>query len=276
MSTTVSLPHRDPDPAVEDDHLANAPARSFEAPTLKDKIVSAGLWSAGLGWLVPALGSMTLVYGLVPAHRVNALGRAYCRVQIALTGSRWRSVVHPRVDPSRAYIFAQNHTNHFDHVLAYNATPHFKQGLELESHFKYPFYGWFMKARGTVPVRKGERGQTSDLTRRIKREIDEGRSILAFPEGTRTRTGRVTPFRKGIFYIARDLGVPIVPVAVTGAFDMMRAGSPIIRPGNEITVYCEEPVETAGVSDDALPALIERVRGAIKARVDAYWAERER
>lgn len=258
----------------DDDHLVPAPSRSFDPPTLTERLVSAGLWSAGLAWLVPSLGSMTLIYNVVPAHRVNALGRAYCKVQIALTGSRWRSVVHPNIDPNRPYIFAQNHTNHFDHVLAYNATPHFKQGLELESHFKYPVYGWFMKARGTVPVRKGARGQTSDLKDRIKREVDEGRSILAFPEGTRTRTGRVAPFRKGIFYIARDLGIPIVPVAVTGAFDLMRPGSLMLRPGNEITVYCEEPVETAGVSDEALPQVVESVRGAIKSRVDAYWAEK--
>jgi 1-acyl-sn-glycerol-3-phosphate acyltransferase len=259
----------------DEDHLVPAPARAFEEPSLKDKIISAGLWTAGLGWLAPALGSMALVYEVVPAHRVNVLGRAYCRVQIALTGNRWRAVVHPSVDPDRPYIFVQNHTNHYDHVLAYNATPHYKQGLELESHFKFPFYGRFMKARGTVPVKKGG-GQTSDLTQRIKREIDAGRSILAFPEGSRTRTGRVAPFRKGIFYIARDLGVPIVPVAVTGAFDVMRAGSPIIRPGNQITVYCDEPVETAGVSDEELPKLIEQVRGAMKARIEAYWADHGR
>jgi 1-acyl-sn-glycerol-3-phosphate acyltransferase len=259
---------------ADEELVVPVPARSFEEPTIVDRIVSAGLWAAGLAWLVPSLGSMTLLYKVVPAHRVDVLGRIYSRVQIALTGSRWRCVVHPAIDPNRQYIFAQNHTNHFDHVMAYNATPHYKQGLELETHFKYPFYGWFMKARGTVPVKKGERGQTAGLEARIKREIDEGRSILAFPEGTRTRTGRVGPFRKGIFVIARNLGVPIVPVAVTGTFDLMRPGSLIVRPGNQITVYCEEPVETAGVSDDELPALIERVRSVIAARIDAYWAER--
>lgn len=273
MSTTVPTPPRS---AADDDHLVPAPARSFEEPTMGDRLVSVGLWTIGLAWMVPSLGSMTLLYMLVPPQRLNVLGRAYCRVQIALTGSRWRAVVHPDIDPERPYIFVQNHTNHFDHVLAYNATPHYKQGLELESHFKYPFYGWFMKARGTVPVRKGARGQTSGLEARIKREIDDGRSILAFPEGTRTRTGRVGPFRKGIFYIARNLGVPIVPVAVTGAFDLMRPGSLVLRPGNELTVYCEKPVETAGIGDDEIPNLVERVREPIKARVEAYWAQREK
>jgi 1-acyl-sn-glycerol-3-phosphate acyltransferase len=252
-------------------HEEPVPSRSWDTPSLKDKAISAGLWAAGLGFLAPSLGAMTAVYSVVPAHRVNLLGRLYCKGQIALTGCKWRAVVHPDVDPDRAYIFAQNHTNHFDHVMLYNATPHFKQGLELESHFKYPFYGWFMKARGTLPVKKGQHGQSSELTARMGREIDEGRSILAFPEGTRTRDGRVAPFRKGIFFIARDLGVPIVPVAVTGSFDLMRAGSLMLRPGAEITVYCERPIATAGLSDAEIPALAERVRGVIAARVDAYW-----
>jgi 1-acyl-sn-glycerol-3-phosphate acyltransferase len=267
---------RDVLPLDDDSHLVPAPSRSFEPPTLKDKLVSVGLWTAGVSWLAPAMGAMTLVYSAVPAQRVNILGRLYCTVQIALTGSRWKAVVHPKVDPNRPYIFVQNHTNHFDHVMLYNATPHYKQGLELESHFKYPFYGWFMKARGTIPVKRGERGQTSDLVERMRREVEEGRSILAFPEGTRSRTGRVTAFRTGIFYIARELGVPIVPVAVTGSFDMMRPGSLIIRPGADITVYCEEPVETAGASEADVPRIAERVRSAVRARVDAYWAEREK
>ncbi len=251
------------------------PARSFEAPTAKDVAVSAALWGAGLGWLIPALGSLTAVYQVVPSHRIDWAGRLYCKVQIALTGSKWRAVVHPKVDPERPYIFAQNHTNHFDHVMLYNATPHFKQGLELESHFSYPFYGWFMKARGTVPVKRGSRGQTDELTARIGQEIDAGRSILSFPEGTRTRTGRVQPFRKGMFYVARDLGVPIVPVAVTGAFDLMRPGSLVLRPGNEITVFVEEPIEMAGATDEDIPALAAQAQAVVARRVDDYWAARE-
>lgn len=260
------------EPPIEE----RAPARSFEEPTLVDKAISAGLWGAGLGWLAPALGTMAMVYEVVPAHRVNFLGRAYCKVQIALTGSRWKAVVHPDIDPDRPYIFAQNHTNHYDHVMLYNATPHYKQGLELESHFDYPFYGRFMRNRGTIPVKKHRSGQTNDLVEKIGNEMREGRSILAFPEGTRTRTGRVGPFKKGIFHVARELGAPIVPVAVTGTFDLMRPGSWVIRPGNQLTVHCEKPIETVGLSEDDVPALTEEVRSVMSSRIDEYWAARER
>ena len=264
-----------PAPRAAEETQENAPARSFEDPSVVDHLISAGLWSAGLGWMVPSLGAMTAVYNVVPSWKVNVLGRLYCKGQIALTGSRWRAVVHPEVDPETPYLFAQNHTNHFDHVMLYNATPHYKQGLELESHFDIPFYGWFMKARGTVPVKKGRGGQTQEVLDRIGREIDEGRSILAFPEGTRTRSGRVGRFRRGMFFIARDLGVPIVPVAVTGSFDLMRPGSWVIRPGNEITVYCDKPVETAGLTDDEIHALADEVQATVAARVDAYWESRK-
>ena len=249
------------------------PARSFEEPSLKDIAVSAALWGAGLSWMVPSLGAMTALFQVVPSHKVNVLGRLYCKGQITLTGSRWRAVVHPDVDPERAYIFAQNHTNHYDHVMLYNATPHFKQGLELKDHFDYPFYGWFMKARGTLPVERGKRGQGAELTARMRTEIDEGRSILAFPEGSRTRDGRVQRFRTGIFHMAQQLGAPIVPVAVTGSFDLMRPGSFVIRPGNQITVYCEKPIETVGLTEEDVPELAKRVRDVVAARVDAYWDE---
>ena len=250
------------------------PARSLEPPTFRDRAISVALWGAGLSWLVPSLGTMSLVYRAVPSHRVNILGRIYCKVQIALTGNRWRAVVDPAVREETPYIFVQNHTNHFDHVMAYNATPHFKQGLELESHFDYPVYGGFMKARGTIGVRKGERGQTSSIHRGIAREIGAGRSVLAFPEGTRTTDGRVGRFRTGIFVIARDLGVPVVPVSVTGTFDMMRKGSLIIRPANQITVYCDAPIETAGASDDEIQEIADRARAMIAKRIDAYWEAR--
>ena len=106
--------------------------------------------------------------------------------------------------------------------------------------------------------------------------IDPGHSILAFPEGHRTRDGRVRSFKRGLFVVARDLGLPIVPVAVTGMQDVMSADSWVIRPGHTVTVHCEEPVETAGVSDEEIPALMARVRAPIVRHVEEYLAQRER
>jgi 1-acyl-sn-glycerol-3-phosphate acyltransferase len=207
-------------------------------------------------------------------RRYDRFSRLYCRGQVALSGSRWRAVVDPAVQPGRPYLFMQNHVNLLDHVTLYPATPHFKQGLELEEHFRIPVYGWFMKARGTIPVRRGRGGQSPEILDHMRREVARGHSILAFPEGTRTLDGRLGTLRKGTFFIARDLGLPIVPVSVTGMYDVLRKGSLVMRPGRQVTVYCDAPVETAGLTDDQIPALVERVGGVMQRRIDAYLASR--
>lgn len=239
-----------------------------------DYLKSAALWGAGVAWLVPMMAPMTLLNATIGPEKLERISRIYTRTQVALTGSKWRAVVHPDVDPAGVYLFAQNHTNHFDHVTLYAATPHFKQGVELESHFDYPVYGWFMKARGTIPVRPGSKGQTPEILARFQAEVAKGHSILAFPEGTRTPDGRVGRFRTGTFFIARDLGIPIVPVAVTGMYEVMRKGSYLLRPGHTVTVYVEKPIPTAGLRDDEIPALAVEVQRVVAARVDAYWREK--
>jgi 1-acyl-sn-glycerol-3-phosphate acyltransferase len=208
----------------------------------------------------------------VKPDRVQPLERLYCRLQLALTFNRQTHRVHPDVDSGAAYIFIQNHSSHLDHVAMYTATPHFKQGIELESHFDYPFYGWFMKARGTIPVPRDRAGALEALRGAVRAELDAGHSILGFPEGHRTKTGRVGPFYEGLFRIAIELGVPIVPVAVTGLFEVLHKGSLVIRPGNEIAVYVEEPIATKALTEDDIAGLRDRVRDAIARRVDAHFA----
>ncbi|MBK8173016.1 MAG: 1-acyl-sn-glycerol-3-phosphate acyltransferase [Sandaracinaceae bacterium] len=248
----------------------------LDEPTLKDKLISVALWGAGIAWIVPMMGSMTLLSMVTTPKKLDWLSRIYTRGQVFLTGSRLRVHVHPDVDPNGVYMFVQNHTNHFDHVTSYAATPQFKQGLELESHFKYPVYGWFMTARGTIPVRPGKEGQSPRIMKRMQEEVDAGHSILAFPEGTRTRDGRVGRFRSGVFFMARDLGISVVPISVTGMYEVMHKGSLVIRPGQTVTIHVGAPISMKGLSDDQVRVRTEEVRGIIAAHVDRHWEERAR
>jgi 1-acyl-sn-glycerol-3-phosphate acyltransferase len=242
-----------------------------EEATSFERLRSVFIWLLAGGFLLLMLPLLTFLHWLFGPDRLQWLERFYARTQLALTFNRQRHRVHPAVDPSTQYIFIQNHTSHLDHVALYTATPHFKQGIELETHFDYPFYGWFMKARGTIPVPKGRQGALDALRREIRTEVDRGHSILGFPEGHRTLTGRVGKFYDGIFRIAIELGVPIVPVAVTGLYDVLHKGSLVIRSGKVITVFVEEPISTAGLSEGDLDDLRDRVRDAIAKRVDAYF-----
>ena len=257
---------------------AGAPPAPVLLPpdTALDRLLSLGLWAAGLSWLVSLVSVQMLLMRFLHPRRIDPLARLYTRGQVALTGAGWRAVVHPDVDPGRAYMFFQNHTNHLDHCTAYAATPHFKQGIELEEHFRFPVYGRFMKQRGTIPVRRGSLGDLRELCERARAELDRGNSLLVFPEGTRTLDGRLGELQPGMFRVARMLGAAIVPVTVTGMYRVMRKGSLLIRPGHRVTVYCDQPIETAGLSVRQVPELMERVRAVISARLDAYWNGSER
>lgn len=271
------------EPLAEDPEAMAAPGPGTDpAPvvlppdTALDRVVSVGLWAAGLLWLASFMSAQMLLMLFLDPRRIDRLARLYTRGQVALTGSRWRAVVHPDIDPGRAYMFFQNHTNHLDHCTAYAATPHFKQGVELEEHFRFPVYGRFMKQRGTIPVRQGSLGDLRELSRRARAEMDKGNSLLVFPEGTRTLTGRLGELQPGMFRVARMLRAAIVPVTVTGMYRVMRKGSYLIRPGHQVTVYCDQPIETDGLSIRDIPQLMERVRSVMSARLDAHWAGADR
>jgi 1-acyl-sn-glycerol-3-phosphate acyltransferase len=105
----------------------------------------------------------------------------------------------------------------------------------------------------------------------MREELSAGHSLLIFPEGTRTVTGNLGELQPGLFRIVQQLGAPIVPVTVTGMYRVMRKGSYLIRPGHQVTVHCDEAIETAGLSRRDVPALVERVRSTMQGRLDAYW-----
>jgi 1-acyl-sn-glycerol-3-phosphate acyltransferase len=259
---------------IEESVIGNpVPARSLLPPTLWDRVVSVWLWTASIAWAAVVLPLTTFGCLIIGLDRMMPFQRLYTWGGLKAVGVDWHYVVDPKVDPKQAYLFAHNHTHLFDFLLLHNATPHYKLGVELEEHYKIPLYGWFMKARGGIAVKRGQKGQSAEVLAQAKKSTNLGRGILVFPEGTRTRDGRVGRFKTGSFFIARDLGIPVCPVTAVGAYDMMRKGSLIVRPA-KVTMYVDAPIETAGLSDDELVALAERVQGIVGERLDAEWRSR--
>ena len=181
--------------------MTRVPAATFEPPTLKTHATSAALWTVGLSYLAAVFPTMTLLSAAVGSENIEPLNRWYCRTQIRLTGARWRSVVDPQVDPKTPYMFLQNHTNQFDHVWMYDATPHFKQGVELASHFEYPIYGWFMRARGTIPVMPGREGQSPEVLRHRNARSGVRACVLGFG----VHRGLLSPIASTVRVVAEPL-----------------------------------------------------------------------
>ena len=127
-----------------------------------------------------------------------------------------------------------------------------------------PAAGARVPARRLRPDRPAEQGSGDAIARSRRRSIRDGNSFLIFPEGTRSKTGELLPFKKGGFLMAIKAQAPIVPVAVSGGRDAMRRGSKIIRPAT-VSIRVGAPIETAGMEMNDRDELIARVHERIEA-----------
>ena len=229
-------------------------------------------------WLVSAAHFFTVCPLLVllalvknPRHN-DGPQRWFSRNVVRLAGARVEARMSPGYDASRTSFFVVNHVSLFDPFVLYCAVPQYIRGLELESHFKIPAYGWLMKRFGNVPV--PDVRKPSDLKRMwrlTKAALDDGVSLAVFPEGKRTLDGRVGAFQDGAFRMAHHFGTPIVPVSVVGSFEWDHKGSWLLRP-SKIVVHIHDTIETAGLSREEIHSLRERVRGIIAAPIDEHLA----
>jgi 1-acyl-sn-glycerol-3-phosphate acyltransferase len=202
--------------------------------------------------------------------------RVFFRNVLRLAGVKYEVKRAPGFDRNCASIFICNHVNLFDAFVVYSAVPQFIRGLELESHFKIPAYGWMMKRFGNIPVSRG--GGPSQFKKTLERVLDyieNGISVVIFAEGTRTLNGRVGPFQKGGFVMAHQIGASIVPMSVCGSFQFNRKGSWMLRP-SKITVYLHDTISTKGLPKDALDDLIKRVHQIVAEPVDASMGAPDR
>jgi 1-acyl-sn-glycerol-3-phosphate acyltransferase len=191
-----------------------------------------------------------------------------CQITMKLAGAKIIVKRSPGFDPKRTSFFLVNHVNLFDPFVLYATIPQFFRGLELESHFRIPVYGWMMKRFGNVPVPNNNR--PSDLKRmwRLTRAaLDSGVSLAVFPEGQRTLNGHVGPFKDGVFRMALQFGTPIVPVSMVGAFEFHKKTSWLLRPG-KVTVHLHDTIETKDLHKQDFSALRDRVHAIISRPIE--------
>jgi len=139
--------------------------------------------------------------------------------------------------------------------------------------FRIPIMGWMMWLVGDIPVKRGFGPSALEAMERCRRALDNHVSVMIFPEGTRSRTSELLPFKDGAFRLAIEAGVPILPLAVSGTGTALRKHDwRFGRSDAEVRVL--EPVETAGLTLDNIPELKARVRRTIVEARDALAASR--
>jgi 1-acyl-sn-glycerol-3-phosphate acyltransferase len=170
-------------------------------------------------------------------------------------------------DPRLPYVVVSNHES-FSDILLISHLPWEMKWLSKAEMFRWPILGWMMRLAGDVPVKRGFGPSAIEAMARCREILRQKVSVMIFPEGTRSATADLLPFKDGAFRLAIEAGVPILPLAVSGTATALRKHD--WRFGRSAaTVRVLAPVETAGLTVEQVPELKERVRRMI---VDARAA----
>ncbi|MCS6900147.1 MAG: lysophospholipid acyltransferase family protein [Myxococcales bacterium] len=215
-------------------------------------------WSAL--WISAALG-VTLVSR--SPHKALTMARTIWAPGL-LRGAGAKVFVQggDELDWSAPALFVCNHQSMIDIPTAFVALPCDLRFIAKRELAHIPFLGWYMRATGMVFVERGEGARARQSIRLAGERIRAGASILAFPEGTRSRDGKIHAFKKGAFVVAIEAQVPIVPVAIEGAQRVLPCGGFRVRPG-EIRVAIGKPIPTCGLRYEDRDTLIAQVRQAL-------------
>ena len=190
------------------------------------------------------------------------LGHFGATLSLALAGIRYRVSGRDNV-PQTAVVFCSNHESNVDPPVLFKALHRRLHILYKAELHKFPIMGTVFDVGGFIPIERRDRESAMRSIALGAESLRAGNSFLIFPEGTRSRTGDLLPFKKGGFIMAIQAQVPIVPVAISGGRAAMLKGSPIVRPV-KVNVRIGKPVPTTGLTLDDRDVLIARVRSEVQ------------
>lgn len=176
----------------------------------------------------------------------------------------WSVHVHGRqqIREGEAVVFVANHRSLVDIFVLHRLFVHFKWISKIEN-FRLPLVGWNMVLNRYVPVRRGDKPSVEQMFAAARRHLEQGSALMMFPEGTRSKTSELRPFKPGAFELALETGVPIVPIALEGTGVALQDGWKICPARIDVTVL--EPVSPERFHGEEPEQVAERIREVLRA-----------
>ena len=170
--------------------------------------------------------------------------RSWARTLLAVAGVRVRVLHSERLVRGESFVIVANHESFCDILVLLANLPMQVRFLAKRSVFRVPVLGWSIAAAGFIPVDRQDRSRGMETVDAALRRLSGGRSVVVFPEETRTRTGDLLPFKRGAAHLALRSGLPILPIALAGTYHVLPRGSLAITPG-PVVMSVGNPIEVS-------------------------------
>ncbi|MBI5970760.1 MAG: 1-acyl-sn-glycerol-3-phosphate acyltransferase [Deltaproteobacteria bacterium] len=216
------------------------------------------VWIIGLpitAVLFTAVLAAYVLCGKGGPNAVHAIATLWFKIILKLSGVKVSVRGAEFVPKDTPVIFLSNHQGAFDIPVLQGYIPHRFRWVAKKSLFKIPVVGWSMSMAGYIPIEREAARKASKSIDDAAEKIKNGASVLVFPEGTRSTTGQLLPFKRGGFSLAVRSGAPVIPVAITGTRDIMKRGKLSIRPA-DVDISIGAPIPTKGMDEKILQAAV--------------------
>ena len=229
-----------------------------------------------LAFLVP-YGLVACPLAVLASVALRSAGPLYgfstfgLRCAFAIAGIRIAAAGRERLGDIRNTVLVANHLSHLDPPAIYLALGVRLVALAKREVFHIPLFSTVLRRAGFLSIQRGDRADTTAAVARVVAALRGGACVLVFPEGTRSRSGELMPFKKGAFVAAIEAGSRVVPLAVHGTRALMPAHGYTLRPGR-VRVTVLDSVDAGRYAYADRDALVAEVRGRIAAALDAQRA----
>jgi 1-acyl-sn-glycerol-3-phosphate acyltransferase len=197
-------------------------------------------------------------------EKYHALAVHWARVILKISGVRATIKGKEKLEQSKSYIYVANHASMFDVWILFVLLPGQIRFVFKKELTRIPIFGWVLRHSGHVVLDRSSRNYLRSLEE-ARVLIERGRSVVIFPEGTRTADGKLQPFKRGSFALALRALATIIPITINGSFKIFRKGSMRIHPG-DVEVVVGDPIEVASKDSERMAELelMKRTRSVIE------------
>jgi 1-acyl-sn-glycerol-3-phosphate acyltransferase len=202
-------------------------------------------------------------------NNVHKVANIWGKILLTISNTKVQVIGKENILRGKPQVFMANHQSDFDILITLAYVPGQFRWIAKKELFAIPVFGRAMKGAGYIEIDRQNHEKALLSLDQAALRIREGKSVMTFPEGTRSRDGEIKAFKQGTFYLAIQSGVPIVPISIIGSGDIMPKGSLKIKPG-KIKLVIDKPIDVKGYTLENRQELIDRVRQIIIENYDAY------